>query len=717
MNRTATPTDPTALPASAADTGTDPDPGAGRWLRGVLWVWRGLRPSRLRGRWLLWSVLVLLLAALLGLLVWLTGRYEAGAVQSRLDAEASAIVNDMRNALSRNLRQLQVLPPDKPAQWLSHSSELMQQRREIMRIEWRDEQMRLQLVQDSGLRPPVFSRMPRAQNQADLNLACSTALRFNSPAYSNSYFVPQADGSGFELMELCIPHLESGQLTGYTVATYALGEMLVEVAGAQLQRGYSLAFTEADGTRLALLGQLGQGQRLYGAQHLLDLPGNTLVMRLETRQGTAALFPNPLSALVSTMALMLAVVLGLLVRDMRRRQRVEQDLAEALAFRKAMEDSLSTGLRARDLQGNITYVNPAFCKMVGFDAPQLLVHGDQVPYWPPEMAQIYKERQQDRQNNLAVLRGGHESVFLRSDGNRFPVLIMEAPLINAQGKHTGWMSAVLDMSEQKRTEDLSRASADRLQATARLAMVGEMASLLSHELNQPLAAIASYASGSVNLLQDAVRGQGKDSLQHTELAGDLLTALQRISAQAERAGKVIRSVHDFVRRREQRRDAVVPQDLLDAIMPLVGLQARKLGVQVLCSVEPGCPAVLCDRTMVEQVLLNLARNGMQAMQHTLAANAGRELALRVRPAQVAGGRWVEFAISDRGQGIDKQVAEQLFTPFFTTKEEGMGLGLSLCRTVVEQHGGNLRFEPQQPQGTVFYFTLPATQGPTDQIAR
>ena len=257
-----------------------------------------------------------------------------------------------------------------------------------MRMEWGDEQGQLRLVQDSGLRPPVFTRMPRAQNQADLNLACSTALRFNSPAYSNSYFVPQADGSGFELMELCIPHLESGQLTGYTVATYALGEMLVEMAGAQLQRGYSLAFTEADGTRLALLGQLGQGQRLYGAQQLLDLPGNTLVMRLETRQGTAALFPNPLSALVSTMALMLAVVLGLLVRDMRRRQRVEQDLADALAFRNSMEDSLSTGPRARDLQGNITYVNPASCNMVGVVVPQITEHVDQVPVCLHQMGQL-----------------------------------------------------------------------------------------------------------------------------------------------------------------------------------------------------------------------------------------------------------------------------------------------------------------------------------------
>jgi two-component system, LuxR family, sensor histidine kinase DctS len=661
---------------------------------------------RLRGRWLLWSMLIVLLAALLGLLVWLTGRYEASAVQSRLDTEAAAVAGDLRNGLTRNLRHLQVLLPDKPALWTSQSSELMQQRREIMRIEWRDAQMQRQLSVDSPVRAPVFGRISRDQSQADVNLACGTALRFNSAAYSNSYFVPQPDGLGLELMDLCIPQSESGRLVGFTLATYALSEMLLELGSAQLPRGHALAFTEADGTRLALYGQLGQGQRLYSAQQLLDLPGNTLVVRMETRQGTAALFPNPLSALVSSMALALLLVLLLLVRDVRRRQKVEHDLAEALAFRNAMENSLSTGLRARDLQGKITYVNPAFCKMVGFEAQQLLHSGQEPPYWPPEMVQLYQQRQQDRHNNTAVLRGGHESVFLRSDGSRFPVLIMEAPLINAQGRHTGWMSAVLDISEQKRNEDLSRASQDRLQATARLAMVGEMASLLSHELNQPLAAIASYASGSVNLLQEAQHGAAREP---GGLPGDLLMALQRIAEQAERAGKVIRSVHDFVRRREQPRQAVAPQDLLDAVMPLVSLQARKLAVRVLTHIAPGCPEVWCDRTMVEQVLLNLARNGMQAMQHTPGPAAQRLLELHVRPAQAE--RWVEFCVSDVGQGIAPPVAQQLFTPFFTTKEEGMGLGLSLCRTVVEQHGGTLRFETHRPQGTVFHFTLPAASGP------
>jgi two-component system sensor histidine kinase DctS len=284
------------------------------------------------------------------------------------------------------------------------------------------------------------------------------------------------------------------------------------------------------------------------------------------------------------------------------------------------------------------------------------------------------------------------------------------------------MSAILDVSEQRRTEEISRASQDRLQVSARLAMVGEMASLLSHELNQPLAAISSYATGSLNLLQSesasagASGGANEPAPADPLLLDDLRLALGRIAEQAERAGKVIKSVHDFVRRSERVREAVEPRALLDAVMPLVTLQGRKLGVRINLEIDESCPPVLCDRTMVEQVLLNLARNGMQAMHSCdepapavagASAQLEKVLTLRIRPAASnAHSQWVEFAVVDQGEGISNEVARQLFTPFFTTKREGMGLGLSLCRTVIEQHGGFLGYESALPQGTIFIFTLP-----------
>jgi two-component system sensor histidine kinase DctS len=199
---------------------------------------------------------------------------------------------------------------------------------------------------------------------------------------------------------------------------------------------------------------------------------------------------------------------------------------------------------------------------------------------------------------------------------------------------------------------------------------------------------------------------------------NLQLAMRRISEQAERAGRVIKSVADFVRRREQVREAVAPQSLVDAIAPLVALQAKKQGVRVQIEVLPGVPPVLCDRTMIEQVLLNLARNGMQAMPEgdPPLRSGQRVLTLSVRQWRLQSGvsfggqtqkSWVEFAVTDHGHGLSTDVQAKLFTPFFTTKAEGMGLGLSLCRTVIEQHGGALNHEPAQPRGTVFRFTLPA----------
>jgi two-component system sensor histidine kinase DctS len=447
------------------------------------------------------------------------------------------------------------------------------------------------------------------------------------------------------------------------------------------------------------------GNRVVTAQHLMDLPGANLVLRLDHWRGAPDLFPDVLTALVMTMTLALALVLVLLGKDTRRRLKAERGLAEALAFRKAMEDSLVTGLRARDLQGRITYVNPAFCQMVGFEAAELIGHSLPAPYWPPEFIDEYQQRQAIRRTGKLPPRDGFESVFMHKDGSRFPVLIIEAPLIDANGLQTGWMSAFLDISEQRRVEELSRTSQERLQATARLATVGEMASLLSHELNQPLAAISGYAAGSLNLL----RAAGGDTTDPGRaLDSDLALAMQRIAEQAERAGKVIKSVHDFVRRRDPVHEVLAPQHLLDAILPLVNLQARKLSVRVQVQIGDGVPWVRCDRTMVEQVLLNLARNAMQAMEPPQIHE--RLLVLRVDRAPADdSGRWLQFSVADVGVGMDASVQSRLFQPFFTTRAEGMGLGLSLCRTVVEQHGGTLSFMPNQPMGTCFVFTLPAVE--------
>jgi len=692
-------------------------------------------PAGALPRWLLWSALVGLLVVGQSLLVMLTLRYEDSRAMDRAEAVAASAAQGVRRLAIQRLQAVQGLQWSvEPADWTAQARQMLARVPEIARLERRNAQGRIVSAVDSPLGQPLFGLKARDLLRMDSDQACAAALGTLSPQFSRSYFVPLPGGAGLEVLDVCLPEQEAGRASGFSVATVPL-EQLLEAVAPQDNR-YEITFVEPDGARLARHGA-ARGQGLYVARRPVDLPGAVVEIKVDDTLGRPGLLPNVTTALVLGLSIALTVVVILLLRDMRRRSAAEQALAESLGFRKAMEDSLNTGLRARDLDGRITYVNPAFCSMVGFSAPQLLGSGGPggalPPYWPPERVEEYSRRQSTRQlpppaagagatnplpartlasapaseaapaEGLPATLQGFETVFMRADGERFPVMIYEAPLVDGAGQQTGWMSAVLDVSERQRNEELARQQQERLQATARLATMGEMASLLSHELNQPLAAIASYASGCQNLLADPD--------PHTLPL--LREAVTRMGEQAERAGRVIKSVHDFVRRREQLRETVAVQQLLEGVLPLVRLQARKSGARVEVHEHPPGLKVQVDRTMLEQVLLNLTRNGIQAMERDTPLPQ-RVLHLDVRG--LPNGR-VQFEVQDSGPGIAPDVAAQLFTPFFTTRTDGMGLGLSLCRTVVEQHGSTLEHDvagPGAPQtGCRFRFTVPRAGDTSD----
>ena len=647
-------------------------------------------------RALLWSALVLLLLVAQSLLVGLTVNYEASQAQEDTDGVAVEVAAEVRRDLVGLQQQMQSLAAQPAPAWTTAAQDMLRQRRSLVRLELRDAAAQPVLSADTPHAAPLFTLISRTDSDVETEVACAAARRTLVPAFSRSYFVPLPGGLGQELMDLCVPLAGGGRVHGYGVGSVALGPLLEAAVTSGQARAHEISFVEGDGTRLARTG-LPRGAGVFRAERLVDLPGATLQLRVDSATGAPRLIPNLSTALVLGLSMALFALVLLLARDVRRRAMAEGALAEALAFRKAMEDSLVTGLRARGLDGGISYVNPAFCAMVGF-SPDELRAAAEPPYWPPEHRVEYRRRQSlrlspDAAALNAAAREGFETEFMRKGGERFPVMIYEAPLVDGLGKQSGWMSAVLDLSAQRSVEELSRQQQERLQATARLATVGEMASLMSHELNQPLAAIASYASGSLNLLDEP----------DAQTPALLKQALERINEQAERAGRVIKSVHDFVRRREQLHEPIGADLLLDAVLPLVRLQARKSGTRVELDLPTPAPRVMCDRTMVEQVLLNLTRNGIQAME-AATPPAERVLRLVVRRTHE---RWVTFTVADAGPGIPPEVAARLFTPFYTTRREGMGLGLSLCRTVIEQHGGALDFGPAAGgAGTEFHFTLP-----------
>ncbi len=241
----------------------------------------------------------------------------------------------------------------------------------------------------------------------------------------------------------------------------------------------------------------------------------------------------------------------------------------------------------------------------------------------------------------------------------------------------------------KRAVERERVREERLQTAARLTTMGELASSLAHELNQPLGAIASYLAGSMNLLE---RGDPPRA--------ELTAALAKASAQTQRAGEVIRRVHEFVRKQEPRRVPVDVAALLEDCRALVELQARRIGVRVEMKVEAGLPAIAGDPIMLEQVILNITRNAIDAMADVEPERRRLEIAA----ARDEGG--LRVTVRDCGTGIAQEDSQKVFAPFYTTKAEGMGMGLSICRGIVEAHGGRLWFERLDP-GVAFHLWLPA----------
>jgi signal transduction histidine kinase len=264
-----------------------------------------------------------------------------------------------------------------------------------------------------------------------------------------------------------------------------------------------------------------------------------------------------------------------------------------------------------------------------------------------------------------------------------------------QTELAGAPAAVLtavDISERIEALDTHKTQQEKLLFTSRMMSVGEMAATLAHELNQPLAAIVNYLNGSLRLL-DQAGGPGQ-----------VERALQAARTQAEHASAVISRVREFVRAREPKRNAQDIATIASTVLELLRLEAERQQLRIDVLLAPSLPPVYADHVMVEQVLLNLVKNAIEAMREVPAAK--RELRIEGR---VNLDDEVEVRVCDRGQGLNTTQQDQLFSPFFTTKNDGLGIGLAICRSIIEYHKGRLFFEPRDGGGSVFGFTLPRYQ--------
>ena len=641
-------------------------------------------------RWLLPVFLLLLFLFALLWLPWQAQRMEATERQEQLIADTLWVEQTVRFQLSRNEESLRLIASDMVAgyldgrKWDDRMDALLRNSRELARVVWLDAQGRQVASTDESAE---FSL-------ADLSLPSRQALEKARETRSPLYVQPVRGATGTVTMDFHVPLMRGNQYLGGLVATYTTASILDQLVPWWFAQENEVLLTDSDDTVLDRRASGGPGRNVYTHSRALDLPGVAITLRTNSIKSEPRLLPNLLVGSVIVLSLGLLWSLSALWRDTNRRLAAEDALRQQVSFRTAMENSLVTGLRARDLEGRVTYVNPAFCQMVGLPASDIVGRLPPMPYWAPEAMDEYQER------FSKVLSGSFtprfETIFQRADGERFPVLVFEAPLMDDSGRQTGWMGSILDVSDLRRVENINRQQQEKLQASARLASMGELASTLAHELNQPLAAISSYATGALNLL---ARSPGAGA-EH----GMLKSALEKASAQAQRAGHIIRSVHAFVRKRDPARQAIDIKRLLEGLTPLVELQARQFFVSIQISVAPGLPPVLGDGVMLEQVLLNLTRNAIEAMQ--LVPPSRRVLRVAAVPDDSGDTAMVAVSVIDRGHGIPADVAERLFSPFFSTKSEGMGMGLNICRTVVEFHGGTLTHSANPKGGTVFRFTLP-----------
>jgi PAS domain S-box-containing protein len=722
---------------------------------------------------------------------------------------------------------------------------LVNQYPELMAVSWVDSKRRIKLAYVSP--SASANQLQTTGDQLKPGETASTydlARDLRQPVYSRPMVARTSNGYSTSSLQLQVPLDNQGKFDGVIIGDYAIDGLLRFGVPTEVTAKY--AVTLVDDKNLVLAGSppppRSRAARLLpwsDSAAAYEIPvspvGNGLLIRAEGYRASLGVVGSGFFWLVSALSALTVWMLLGNWRHTRRRVQAQQALISETNFRRAMENSMLTGMRALDLQGRITYVNPAFCQMTGLSEADLVGRTPPFPHWPEAELDTMMARLDDELHGRTP-PGGFEVRVKRKNGQIFDARMYVSPLIDPRGQQTGWMTSMTDITEPKRireeliasyerfttvlqgldaavsvaplgseellfanklyrswfggdvsghmnmiaqagvpaalptgdeldpvdglaglpTDALTTAQSEnaeifvpelskwlevrsryltwvdgrlaqmviatditprrhaeeqaaqqneRAQTASRLITMGEMASSVAHELNQPLTAINNYCNGMVS----RIKGQQISN-------EDLLVALEKTARQAHRAGQIIQRIRAFVKRSEPNRAPADVATLVSNAMELAEIELKRHRVRLTHYIAARLPRLMVDRILIEQVLINLMKNAAESIAQSNLPTARRNVELRVVPKQIENQSVVEFSVLDSGLGLSPEVKTRLFEAFYSTKAEGMGIGLKLCRSIVESHQGRMEainlYNGDEMVGCRFTFWIPVTPPPS-----
>ena len=720
-------------------------------------------------------------------------------------------------------------------QFSQRAEALVSQYPELQAITWIDERGRIRASHAAptlaGSQVRVAGEVLRPGPTAD-NFSLTRDLQ--QPVYVQPTAVPN---ESVPLLQVLVPLNMQGKFGGVVLGEYSIDSLLRYGTPTEVLARYAVTLLDDKeqvlaGSPLPARNRAAQWVPWSAKANEYAVPispvGNGLVLRAQAYRTSLGVVGSGLFWLVGALSAMTAWMLIATWRHTRRRMQAQLALVAETNFRRAMENSVLTGMRALDLQGCITYVNAAFCQMTGWSEAELVGQTAPFPYWPESEYEQLSARLQDELNGKTV-SGGFQVRVRRKNGALFDARLYVSPLIDARGQQTGWMTSMTDITEPNRIREQLSASherftivlesldasvsvaplgseellfanklyrlwfgsqtgghlqlvaqagvlpassasgaddedglmglpadpltsahsgnaeiylpelgkwlevrsrylswvdgrlaqmviatditprrlaeeqtarqTERAQSVSRLITMGEMASSVAHELNQPLTAISNYCSGIITRIHS---GQITDET--------LLAALEKTSHQAQRAGQIIQRIRDFVKKSAPNRQLADAASMVSEAVELADIELRRHNVRLTHYVAARLPTLMADSILIEQVLINLMKNGAESIALAQRPPAGRCVELRVVPKHIEDQEVIEFSVQDTGQGLAEEVLARLFEAFFSTKKEGMGMGLNLCRSIIESHQGRMHAENiyngSEVTGCRFSFWLP-----------